>query len=48
MELIPDDPIVACMLRTGYPSWMLGYDYEEEEEEEREEEEEEEEEDEEG
>ena len=23
MEQIPDDPIVACMLRTGWPPWML-------------------------
>ena len=19
---IPDDPIIACMMRTGYPPWM--------------------------
>lgn len=30
MELIPDDPIIECMMRTGYPWWMLG-DYKEEE-----------------
>lgn len=23
MELIPDDPIIECMMRTGYPWWML-------------------------
>ena len=22
MENIPDDPIVACIERTGYPPWM--------------------------
>ena len=22
MQLIPDDPIIACMERTGYPPWM--------------------------
>jgi len=22
MRLIPDDPIVACIERTGYPPWM--------------------------
>lgn len=22
MEWIPDDPIVSCMIRTGYPYWM--------------------------
>lgn len=21
MQLIPDDPIIACMERTGYPPW---------------------------
>lgn len=21
MRLIPDDPIIACMERTGYPPW---------------------------
>ena len=23
MRQLPDDPIVACALRTGYPPWML-------------------------
>ena len=22
MRLIPDDPIVRCMERTGYPAWI--------------------------
>ena len=22
MELIPDDPVLRCMERTGYPPWM--------------------------
>jgi hypothetical protein len=22
MQQIPDDPIIACMERTGYPPWM--------------------------
>lgn len=22
MQLIPDDPIIACTERTGYPPWM--------------------------
>lgn len=22
MYLIPDDPIISCMERTGYPPWM--------------------------
>lgn len=22
MILIPDDPIISCMERTGYPPWM--------------------------
>ena len=26
MEPIPDDPIIACMERTGYPPWHYGYD----------------------
>lgn len=25
MRDIPDDPIIACMERTGYPPWMLRY-----------------------
>lgn len=34
--LIPDDPIIRCMERTGYPPWMQGdyypeYDDDEEE-----------------
>lgn len=24
--LIPDDPIVSCIERTGYPPWNQGYD----------------------
>lgn len=24
--MIPDDPIIACMERTGYPPWMQGDD----------------------
>lgn len=32
MRLIPDDPIIHSMERTGYPPWMQGYDeYDEEE-----------------
>ena len=23
MELLPDDPIISCMERTGYPPWYL-------------------------
>ena len=26
MRDIPDDPIVASMLRTGYPPWMQGWE----------------------
>lgn len=33
MEQIPDDPIIACMMRTGYPPWMQGETSEDEEEE---------------
>lgn len=31
---IPDDPIVACIQRTGYPPWYFGHrdDYYDEEE----------------
>ena len=29
--MIPDDPIIACIERTGYPPWMQGEDYEEDE-----------------
>lgn len=32
MTQIPDDPIIACMERTGYPPWMQGDDCGEEEE----------------
>lgn len=32
--MIPDDPIIACMERTGYPPWMQEEDYDEDEEEE--------------
>ena len=31
MYQIPDDPIIACMMRTGYPPWMQD-DYEEHDE----------------
>ena len=31
MWSIPDDPIIACIERTGYPPWMQG-DWEDEEE----------------
>ena len=24
--LIPDDPIISCIERTGYPPWNKGYD----------------------
>ena len=30
--MIPDDPIIACMERTGYPPWMQEDDYDEDEE----------------
>lgn len=33
MRDIPDDPIIACMLRTGYPQWMQDYDDDEDDEE---------------
>lgn len=36
MTLIPDDPIISCAMRTGYPPWMSAYDSEAEDEEERE------------
>ena len=32
MIQLPDDPIIACALRTGYPPWMQG-EWEEDEEE---------------
>lgn len=31
MIQIPDDPIIASMLRTGYPPWMLGDRWEDDE-----------------
>lgn len=31
MENIPDDPIISCMLRTGYPPWMQDEPEEDEE-----------------
>lgn len=35
MENLPDDPIVASMMRTGYPTWWdYEYDYEEEDDDE--------------
>ncbi len=33
METIPDDPIVRCMERTGYPPWMQDDEEDETEEE---------------
>lgn len=30
MELIPDDPILRCMERSGYPPWMCGAKFDEE------------------
>ena len=29
--MIPDDPIIACIERTGYPPWMQEDDYDEDE-----------------
>ena len=29
--MIPDDPIIACIERTGYPPWMQEEDYDEDE-----------------
>ena len=29
--MIPDDPIIACMERTGYPPWMQEDEYDEDE-----------------
>jgi len=26
MRNLPDDPIISCIERTGYPWWMLGDD----------------------
>lgn len=34
MRDIPDDPIIACMMRTGYPPWMREEDDDDEKEEE--------------
>ena len=36
--MIPDDPIIACMERTGYPPWMQEDDYDDDEDEEEEDE----------
>lgn len=30
MMNIPDDPIIRCIERTGYPPWMRGWDDDEE------------------
>jgi len=32
MRNLPDDPIIACIERTGYPWWMLGDDDDDEDE----------------
>lgn len=29
MQQLPDDPIIACIERTGYPPWMQDEDEEE-------------------
>lgn len=34
MIQIPDDPIISCMERTGYPPWWDYFDDDDEEEEE--------------
>jgi hypothetical protein len=34
MMLIPDDPIISCMERTGYPPWMQDDDDDEDKEDE--------------
>ena len=31
MIQVPDNPIIACMERTGYPPWMQEDDYDEDE-----------------
>lgn len=31
MIQVPDDPIIDCMERTGYPPWMQEDDYDEDE-----------------
>ena len=36
--MIPDDPIIACMERTGYPPWMQENDCDDDEDEEEEDE----------
>ena len=36
MVLIPDDPIIRCIERTGYPPWYFYRDDDEEEEEDEE------------
>ena len=33
MRAIPDDPIISCMMRTGYPPWMQDDDEEDEDDE---------------
>ena len=38
MIQVPDDPIIACMERTGYPPWTQDDDYDECEDEEEEDE----------
>lgn len=35
MMNIPDDPIISCMMRTGYPPWMQD-DYSDDEDEKKE------------
>lgn len=34
MRDIPDDPIISCMMRTGYPPWWRDEDDDEKEEDE--------------
>jgi hypothetical protein len=34
MRDIPDDPIISCMMRTGYPPWWREEDDDEKEEDE--------------
>lgn len=41
MRLIPDDPIIRCIERTGYPPWIRDEWEEEEDEEDQDDEEEE-------
>jgi len=33
MRNLPDDPIIACIERTGYPWWMLSDDDDDDEDE---------------